>query len=214
MKVLLISAILLQAWCNAYPKPKGVASYVYTDTDGNRYGGTYDLGNNIAPFSDPIISSFSDPYVPEFFNNFGNILPQIDLKNQRPALLNDPRAFNPTYQRRGYNPSFSRFPFGGFPFGPSAFNVNRFGENAAFASSAIAPGYRHQSAIISPANADIPNVSLTDRFAEPSDDGKFYSVSSSSFASSDNDNGKLSGFRQAETVVNDNGKITKYRVHS
>ncbi|XP_061385713.1 uncharacterized protein LOC116779088 isoform X3 [Danaus plexippus] len=174
MKVLLISAILLQAWCNAYPKPKGVASYVYTDTDGNR----------------------------------------IDLKNQRPALLNDPRAFNPTYQRRGYNPSFSRFPFGGFPFGPSAFNVNRFGENAAFASSAIAPGYRHQSAIISPANADIPNVSLTDRFAEPSDDGKFYSVSSSSFASSDNDNGKLSGFRQAETVVNDNGKITKYRVHS
>ncbi|XP_032529142.2 uncharacterized protein LOC116779088 isoform X2 [Danaus plexippus] len=182
MKVLLISAILLQAWCNAYPKPKGVASYVYTDTDGNRYGGTYDLGNNIAPFSDPIISSFSDPYVPEFFNNFGNILPQ--------------------------------FPFGGFPFGPSAFNVNRFGENAAFASSAIAPGYRHQSAIISPANADIPNVSLTDRFAEPSDDGKFYSVSSSSFASSDNDNGKLSGFRQAETVVNDNGKITKYRVHS
>lgn len=61
---------------------------------------------------------------------------------------------------------------------------------------------------------DIPNVSLTDRYAEPSDDGKFYSVSSSSFASSDNDNGKLSGFRQAETVVNDNGKITKYRVHS
>nr|XP_032529143.1 uncharacterized protein LOC116779088 isoform X2 [Danaus plexippus plexippus] len=161
MKVLLISAILLQAWCNAYPKPKGVASYVYTDTDGNS-------GTSLA-----------------------RTKRRIDMTRLR-----------------------SRFPFGGFPFGPSAFNVNRFGENAAFASSAIAPGYRHQSAIISPANADIPNVSLTDRYADPSDDGKFYSVSSSSFASSDNDNGKLSGFRQAETVVNDNGKITKYRVHS
>lgn len=61
----------------------------------------------------------------------------------------------------------------------------------------------------------MPNVNVVNRFNDVGDrgPGKFYSVSSSSIASSSNVNGKEAGHREAETIVNDNGKITKYKVH-
>ncbi|XP_039753371.1 uncharacterized protein LOC120628800 isoform X3 [Pararge aegeria] len=191
-KFVLISAALLQiSWCYAYPGPAGVGAYAYQDSSGHRYGGTYDLKDNINPFSDPFAVPFNDvdTFFPDYFRNYENILQQF--------------------------PNFGGFPF--FGPGPTPFNMAQGSHNAAFAGAAAGPGFSHQVAGIDPVNVNIPNVDVTNRFnnvERSNSPGKFYSVSSSSFASSSNLNGKAGGHREAETVVNDNGRITKYKVHS
>ncbi|XP_039753357.1 uncharacterized protein LOC120628800 isoform X1 [Pararge aegeria] len=226
-KFVLISAALLQiSWCYAYPGPAGVGAYAYQDSSGHRYGGTYDLKDNINPFSDPFAVPFNDvdTFFPDYFRNYENILQQIfasDLENQRLASYAAQKAYDLTFNQPGYHTNFLRFPnFGGFPFfgpGPTPFNMAQGSHNAAFAGAAAGPGFSHQVAGIDPVNVNIPNVDVTNRFnnvERSNSPGKFYSVSSSSFASSSNLNGKAGGHREAETVVNDNGRITKYKVHS
>ncbi|KAJ8736555.1 hypothetical protein PYW08_007211 [Mythimna loreyi] len=118
----------------------------------------------------------------------------------------------------GYYPNpniASRFP--AFPSFP-AFTMPRptnFG-NSAFASAVAGPGYQHHVASINPGNPRVPNVDETiNHYSDYSAPGNgFYSVSSKSFSSSSNLNGKEVSNRGAETVVNDNGKITQYKVHS
>ncbi|XP_045537706.1 uncharacterized protein LOC106716932 isoform X3 [Papilio machaon] len=106
-------------------------------------------------------------------------------------------------------------PYGHFNyFGPSyraPFDMP--GSNSAFAAGAVGPGFRHQVAAINPGNPQMPNVDTTMN-REPENRQGFYSVSSSSYASSLNNNGVPQNQRGAETVVNDNGRITKYVVHN
>ncbi|XP_068627011.1 uncharacterized protein [Battus philenor] len=95
-------------------------------------------------------------------------------------------------------------------------SFNMPGSNFAFASGAVGPGYRHQVAAINPMNPANPNVDVS-RQTDGNRDGlnnRFYSVSSSSYASSVNDNGQSQNERGAETIVNDNGKVTRYSVHN
>uniref|UniRef100_A0A2A4JGD7 Uncharacterized protein n=1 Tax=Heliothis virescens TaxID=7102 RepID=A0A2A4JGD7_HELVI len=103
----------------------------------------------------------------------------------------------------------NRYPaFGGF-------GMPSFG-NSAFASAAAGPGFQHHIAAISPSNPGMPNVDRVSHFADSSLPGgrKFYSVSSKSYSSSSNINGKEISNRGAETLVNDNGKVTHYKVQN
>ncbi|XP_047546111.1 uncharacterized protein LOC125077996 isoform X4 [Vanessa atalanta] len=129
-----------------------------------------------------------------------------------------PKLRNRLLTRR-LRPSRLRLPqFTGSPFfGPGKFraNMDNNAHQSAFASAVVAPGYRRQIAAIDPINPGLPNVDVTSRAAETdSSNPNFVSVSSSSYASSANIDGKVSGMRGSETVVNENGKVTKYEVHS
>lgn len=62
-----------------------------------------------------------------------------------------------------------------------------------------------------------PNVNVVNRFADAgTNDGKphFVSVSSTSYSTSSNVNGKETNQRGAETVVNKDGKVTSYKVRN
>ncbi|KAG6463076.1 hypothetical protein O3G_MSEX013649 [Manduca sexta] len=63
----------------------------------------------------------------------------------------------------------------------------------------------------------VPNVDTVNRYADSRSApgaGNFMSVSSSSYSSSSNVNGEVKNSRGAETVVNDNGRVTRYKVQS
>ncbi|XP_046978086.1 uncharacterized protein LOC124543813 isoform X2 [Vanessa cardui] len=201
-KIILISVLLLQfTWCYAYPTSQGVGVYSYQDTAGNSFPR---LRNRL----------FTRRLRPSRLRIFGS-----DIESQRLASHAARKAFDITYNHAGYNPNFFRLPqFTGSPFfGPGRFraNMDNNAHQSAFASAVVAPGYRRQIAAIDPINPGLPNVDVTSRGAE-ADNGNpnFVSVSSSSYASSANIDGKVTGMRGSETVVNENGKVTKYEVHS
>ncbi|CAH0724638.1 unnamed protein product, partial [Brenthis ino] len=221
MKIILISAVLLHvSCCYAYPA-QGVSSYAYQDSAGNRYGGTYDQKDKVIRNSDPFTVPFNNvnSFFPDYFTNFNNILPQIfgsDFEGQRLASYAARKAYDLTYNHIGYNPNFFRFsPFSaGFPyFGQQGYPGMDPNLQSALAIAIAGPDFTHQVAAIDPINIDMPNVDLTNRFNEEVVNGNpngVYSVSSTSIAK--NIDGK--GYREAETVINNNGKITKYKVHS
>ncbi|XP_045492741.1 uncharacterized protein LOC123692122 isoform X2 [Colias croceus] len=183
-----ISAILLQlSWCYGYPDPRGVGAYAYQDTAGNRYGGTYgldDKGVTTDPYNGPLLTNFADNYFPNY------IIPNYD------NIIQEFPQFGP---QNFFGPS-------GMPFDMS--------QNSAFASGVAGPGFTQQIAAINPESDLMKNVAITNRFNDDSNPNKFYSVSSSSYSSSSNLGGQAQSNRGAETVVNNNGKITKYRVQS
>ncbi|XP_064076663.1 uncharacterized protein LOC113401062 isoform X2 [Vanessa tameamea] len=201
-KIILISVLLIQlTWCYAYPASQGVGVYSYQDTAGNSFP---KLRNRL----------FTRRLRPSRLRIFGS-----DIESQRLALHAANKAFDITYNHAGYNPNFFRLPqFTGSPlFGPGRFraNMDNNAHQSAFASAVVAPGYRRQIAAIDPINPGLPNVDVTNRAAETDrSNPNFVSVSSSSYASSANIDGKVSGMRGSETVVNENGKVTKYEVHS
>ncbi|KAM3967473.1 uncharacterized protein ACR2FA_009949 isoform 2-T2 [Aphomia sociella] len=191
------------AW--SYGAPEGVGAYVYQDSAGNRYGGTYGLNNGQyfgqrepdfpIPFAqnnyqNNFQSNFQDldDFFPEYFRNFENLLQESPFSN----FL-------------GFNsfPTFGGFDMSGFP-------------NSAFAGGAAGPGFTHQIASINPVNPEIPNVNVMNRFAEvqPQPGNNFVSMSSRAYSVSSNVNGKEFKDRGAETTVNNNGKVTTYRVKS
>ncbi|XP_017472737.1 PREDICTED: uncharacterized protein LOC108363779 isoform X2 [Rhagoletis zephyria] len=90
--------------------------------------------------------------------------------------------------------------------------ANRYAPNHAIAAASIGPGGSYHTAHIGPENPDVPNIS--NRFGGPSSPGGFKGVSVSSFSSSSDINGKKMSQRGAQTTINDNGKITTYRVQS
>ncbi|XP_038208266.1 uncharacterized protein LOC119829703 isoform X2 [Zerene cesonia] len=184
-----LSAILLQlTWCYGYPDPRGVGAYAYQDTAGNRYGGTYgldDKGVITDPYTGPLLTNFADNYFPNY------IIPNYD------NILQEFPQYGP--------PNF--FGSGGLPFDMSQ-------PNSAFASGVAGPGFSHQIAAINPESDRMKNVEITNRFNDDPGNNKFYSVSSSSYSSSANLGGQELNHRGAETVVNNNGRITKYRVNA
>uniref|UniRef100_A0A1A9UEW8 Uncharacterized protein n=1 Tax=Glossina austeni TaxID=7395 RepID=A0A1A9UEW8_GLOAU len=101
--------------------------------------------------------------------------------------------------------------FGGMP------NVNDYGfsdgnvPNYVASSASIGPDGYYQTAYITPENPDMPNIVNRFGSVEP---GGFKGVSVSAFSSSSNVNGKESNYREAQTTVHDNGRISTYKVHS
>ncbi|KAM3967474.1 uncharacterized protein ACR2FA_009949 isoform 3-T3 [Aphomia sociella] len=168
----------------SYGAPEGVGAYVYQDSAGNR----------------------------AFHSNF---------ENQKLALNAANKAFDLTSNQAGYIPNFTRrspfsnfLGFNSFPtFG--GFDMSGF-PNSAFAGGAAGPGFTHQIASINPVNPEIPNVNVMNRFAEvqPQPGNNFVSMSSRAYSVSSNVNGKEFKDRGAETTVNNNGKVTTYRVKS
>ncbi|CAK1544500.1 unnamed protein product [Leptosia nina] len=234
MKGITICAILLQLnWCYGLPNPRGVGAYAYQDTLGNRYGGTYglddkDIISNSDPYTGyppiaqvPYLTNFADAFFPNYISNYDNVLQEVfasNLEAQRLASYAARKAYDITAnQIREFHNSY-RFPTFGPPnfFGGGGlvpFDVMAQ-PNSAFAGAAIGPGYTHQVAAINPENDLMKNVDISNRFNDEPGNNKFYSVSSSSYSSSSNLNGQPKNSRGAETVVNNNGKITKYRVQS
>ncbi|XP_038208268.1 uncharacterized protein LOC119829703 isoform X4 [Zerene cesonia] len=110
----------------------------------------------------------------------------------------------------------NRFPQYGPPnfFGSGGLPFDMSQPNSAFASGVAGPGFSHQIAAINPESDRMKNVEITNRFNDDPGNNKFYSVSSSSYSSSANLGGQELNHRGAETVVNNNGRITKYRVNA
>ncbi|KAL4713913.1 hypothetical protein ACJJTC_015567, partial [Scirpophaga incertulas] len=223
MKIyILICAIILQVgW--SYGEPRGVGAYAYEDSSGNRYGGTYGLDDaqvyhDAGQFPNYISNFWSaDDFFPDYFNNLEGILReafQSNIENQKLAFNAAKKAYDLTTNQAGFIPNFtSRFS----DLGLGAFSgLQSPAMNRAYAGGAVGPDFTHQVAGISPNNPNVPNVNVMTRFADANNpgDGGFYSVSSSSFVSSSNIDGKEQSHRKAETMVNRNGQITKYKVES
>ncbi|XP_047984584.1 uncharacterized protein LOC125225091 isoform X3 [Leguminivora glycinivorella] len=195
-RLILISAVCMQfGWIFGAPNPAGVGAYAYQDSDGNRYGGTYglrddQLNRNFNPV--PFGPDFDD-FFPEYFRNFENILQEF--------------PFNGGWGNYGM-PNFG------------AQNFGAYGHNSAYASGSAMPGFSHQVVAINPANPGQPNVDIKNRFGEEGTgtgtggNGGYMSVSSSSYATSSNVNGQEKNHRGAETVVNNNGVVHRYKVES
>lgn len=195
------------------------------------------------PFSESAFPGYDNGYdygqqanfYPTYFLNLENLLQeafQSNLENQQLAFNAARKAFDISSNQAGYYPNFAtrlpQTPYNNFgPFGgrygsgyPVFPNFNSFAmsdyPNSAFASSAIGPGYRTQIAAINPANPNSPNVYIQ-KAARRSDvpmDRGFVSVSSNSYSTSSNINGQEVSRKGSTTIVDDNGKVTKYSVNS
>lgn len=224
---IVICVIFLSVTCYVNSNPTGVGAYAYQDSTGNRYGGTFDL--NDADFRDH--GGFPDGvpgFFPEFFKNLQSLLPEVfnDVNHQNLAFNAARKAFDITSNHALFPPNFPFSDdgpdFRGFGRLPG-FNMNNmFGYGnmpgySAFASGVASPDYAHQVASINPQNPNIPNVNVMNRFGEtaPNDGQPHYiGVSSTSYSSSSNLNGKEYNQRGAQTVVNKDGKITSYKVQN
>lgn len=149
-----------------------------------------------------------------------------DVNHQNLAFNAARKAFDITSNHALFPPNFPFSDdgpdFRGFGRLPG-FNMNNmFGYGnmpgySAFASGVASPDYAHQVASINPQNPNIPNVNVMNRFGEtaPNDGQPHYiGVSSTSYSSSSNLNGKEYNQRGAQTVVNKDGKITSYKVQN
>ncbi|XP_073958401.1 uncharacterized protein isoform X2 [Choristoneura fumiferana] len=198
-RLILISAVCMQfGWISGVPHPSGVGAYAYQDSNGNSHRVARSPLLPPLPPLPPLLPFRPLPPLPP--------LPPLLPFRPLPPLL----PFRPLRPL----PPLRRFaPFGGMPgFGNfAAFGNN---DNSAFASGVAAPGYTHQTAAISPGNPNTPNVDVTQRFSDGPGAGNYMSVSSSSYSASTNNNGMPSSHRVAETLVNNNGKVTHYKVEN
>ncbi|XP_053615150.1 uncharacterized protein LOC128677963 isoform X3 [Plodia interpunctella] len=174
----------------SFGTPVGVSSFAYQDSSGNRYGGTYHTpGAQLDQFFEPKDLQFQTPYQQNSYQAQGNFFP--DYFRNLQFLIQESGDFG--------------------NFG-NMFNS----ANSAFAGGFAAPGFTHQIAAISPPNPNNPNVNVFERFNEGSaiPGANFVSMKSTAYSSSSNINGKEISNRGSETVVNNNGKVTGYSVHS
>nr|AXY94655.1 seroin transcript 2B [Antheraea yamamai] len=177
----------------------------------------------VAPTSPSGVPDQSGVGAFSYQDSAGNRAFNANFENQRLAFNAAQKAFDLTSNQAGYNPNFNypgagNFPnFGDFPGVPLAFPaMPNFGnEFGAFAAAVANPGYRQQIAAINPSNPGVPNVNEV-RYSNsetPGNNGGYMAVSSTSYStSSQNADGQITNSRAAETVINDNGKITKYSV--
>ncbi|XP_053615131.1 uncharacterized protein LOC128677963 isoform X1 [Plodia interpunctella] len=210
----------------SFGTPVGVSSFAYQDSSGNRYGGTYHTpGAQLDQFFEPKDLQFQTPYQQNSYQAQGNFFPdyfrnlqfliqeafESNLANQALALKAAQQAFDLTSSQAGYIPYL---PFRSGDFGNFGNMFNS--ANSAFAGGFAAPGFTHQIAAISPPNPNNPNVNVFERFNEGSaiPGANFVSMKSTAYSSSSNINGKEISNRGSETVVNNNGKVTGYSVHS
>ncbi|XP_039951368.1 uncharacterized protein LOC126753471 isoform X3 [Bactrocera neohumeralis] len=177
----------------------GSSAGSYAGAGGNAggYGGGYDdYDYGYAPDF-----GFIDPYL--FHQQLtAQILANHAAQHQR---IQQQIAQQQAYFQNANRPSYYG---GGNRYGAS----NRYAPNHAIAAASIGPGGSYHTANISPENPDVPNI--TNRFGGPSSPGGYKGVSVSSFSSSSDINGQKTSQRGAQTTINDNGKITTYRVQS
>ncbi|XP_022901289.1 uncharacterized protein [Onthophagus taurus] len=206
------------------------AGYSGTDnTNDNKVTGGYGYGYSGSFSGDGAPPNF--PQFPQF--DFQNFLQQYvgSLRKYHEQLIGNDfsYAFSTAHNGKSQakssisSKSAGQFPGGyagyGFPGGVPAYagfqgqqHYSGNGGEGAAASAAFGPGGIHQTAGVFPENPNSPNINT--RFAASPDGapGGFHSVSTSSFSSSSDVNGKPSSFHQASTTVNDNGKVTTYTV--
>lgn len=172
-------------------------SYAGAGGSAGGYGGGYDdYDYGYAPDF-----GFIDPYL--FHQQLtAQILANHAAQQQR---IQQQIAHQQSYYQNANRPSY----YGGSNrYG----SPSRYAPNHAIAAASIGPGGSYHTANISPANPDVPNI--TNRFGGPSAPGGYKGVSVSSFSSSSDINGQKTSHRGAQTTINDNGKVTTYRVHS
>ncbi|XP_004521492.1 uncharacterized protein LOC101454084 isoform X6 [Ceratitis capitata] len=147
---------------------------------------------------------FIDPFL--FHQQLtAQILANQAAQNQR---IQQQIAQQQAYFNNIHRPSY----YGSAGGGGSYSTPNRYAPNHAAAAASIGPGGSYHTASINPANPDIPNIN--NRFGGPSSPGGYKGVSVSSFSSSSDINGQKTSRRGAQTTINDNGKVTTYRVQS
>ncbi|XP_031768926.2 uncharacterized protein LOC113518101 isoform X3 [Galleria mellonella] len=192
--------------------PEGVGAYAYQDSAGNRM-----IGRRFFSDSEPLPPLPPLPFMPPLLPlqpfRFLPPLPPL-LPLQRSNFLPFP-PLKPWNNLDLFRSPFNNFPgFGVIPSFPT-FGMSNF-PNSAFAGGAAGPGFTHQIASINPSNPDMPNVDVMNRFADVSQTpgGNYVAMSSRAYSVSSNVNGKEYKDRGAETTVNNNGKITTYRVKS
>ncbi|XP_075969685.1 uncharacterized protein LOC142972442 isoform X2 [Anticarsia gemmatalis] len=228
MAGLLLLVVLQIVWSlgqtEAFASSAGGGAFAYTDSSGKKYSGTYSTkdgkvvqsSGDPVPFADTAFPGYGygyanpydfgyqgDSFYPSYFSNLENLLQELPQPQ-----FNDFGGFAGGYGG-GYGGGFGGFPnFNNFAFGMPNF------PNSAFAGAAAGPGFRHQVAAINPANPNSPNVNRISHYSDTNqgNPGGYYAVSSKSYASSSNVNGQPISHRGSETVVNDNGKVTKYKV--
>ncbi|CAH2050091.1 unnamed protein product, partial [Iphiclides podalirius] len=230
MKVLVLISIVLAhcSWSYGSSGPEGASAFAYVDTAGNRFRRFLPPLPPLAPLRPlPRLRPFRLPFMFPWLPPLPPLPPLAPLRdilgnieNQQRAAFEAAQSSFDAFNFIPYIPNFDyRFqPYDHFNYfgsrGGGQFGMS--GRNSAFAAATLGPGYRHQVAAINPANPRMPNVDTSSQYPQNSNGpgNDFYSVSSSSYASSVNDNGQLKSQRGAETVVNDRGHVTKYSVHS
>jgi len=93
-------------------------------------------------------------------------------------------------------------------------SVPYYAPNYAAASASYGNNGVHQTASIYPSNANSPNIDNRFGASGPNDGSGYFGVSTSSFSSSSDVNGVKMNRKGAITSVNDNGKVTTYKVGS
>ncbi|XP_037960150.1 uncharacterized protein LOC119689396 isoform X2 [Teleopsis dalmanni] len=166
------------------------------------YAGDYGTGNFVG-------TGFG--YAPEF--GFGFIDPFVFHQQLTASILAQHAAQNRQIQQQiaaqqGYFDNVRRQP----GYYNKGYKSHRYAPNFAAAGASIGPGGYTQTAYISPENPSVPNIH--NRFSSGSGPGGYKGVSVSSFSSSSDVDGKRTNYRGAQTTINDNGKVTTYRVHS
>ncbi|XP_072946058.1 uncharacterized protein [Epargyreus clarus] len=182
----------------------GVGAFAYQDSTGNRYGGTYGLKGG------QVVNVKGDQPPPGF------VPPSFGPPSFGPPNFQDIDDFFPEYFRNFEYLVHQFPPFGGFPNFvdqgiPMPYGMS---DNSAYAGAAAGPGYSQHRAFINPQNPQNPNVDVTKTYSDPGRNGGYYSVSSTSYASSSNVDGQVKSHRGAETKVNNNGEVTHYKVQS
>ncbi|CAK1601740.1 unnamed protein product [Parnassius mnemosyne] len=214
-----ICAILVQCcWSYDPYNSAGAGAFTYEDSTGHRYECVYKpkYNHNYEP---PEIKRFNE------VNPVEQYWPGViaNIENQQRAVFEAAQNSYGPFNEFPYIPTFDfRYPqhnhfnyFGSRnrkPFDMSGQNT----PYDAFAYGAVGPGFKQQEAAINPSNPQSPNVRKFSQNpgSRNGADNHFYSVSSSAVSSSVDKNGELQSQRAAETIVNDNGKVTKYSVHS
>lgn len=204
---------------NTYAGQTYGSSYPYS----NQYTGYTSTGGNAFPFYQPFqpLPPFASPLYNQQLAHQAAIFNSI--KNQAyggggygggyggGSAYGGAGAYTGGAATGSYGGIGSRGAFGGTYGGDDS-----YAPNYASAGGYVGNGYKQQYANVYPANPSYPN--LDSRFG--GDDSPGVSVSRgpggfvgvSSFSSSSDVNGQK--FRQAATTVNDNGKVTTYRVQS
>lgn len=98
--------------------------------------------------------------------------------------------------------------------GGNSNSVPYYAPNYAAATASYGNNGIHQTASIYPSNPNSPNIDNRFGASGPNDGSGFFGVSTSSFSSSSDVNGVKTNRKGAITSVNDNGKITTYKVGS
>jgi hypothetical protein len=191
----------------------GAGGFVSTGTGtGGGFTGTHIGFNNGFPFAPlpalpPIPSPYDyNAYVNQYLGGFAS------LYQQQQQFFNNLQQQFGAAQAAGYGGAGQ----GGYTQGGYG---GGYAPNFAAASGTYGPGGVHQTASIYPNNPNSPNIDT--RFG---DDGSsvtvtsgqpgYVGVSTASFSSSSDIDGQQQNHREAVTSVNDNGKVTTYRVRS